>query len=84
MLTNHSTGELVFGVARIFASFNDTFVREYPFGFDPSPLIPSSTLEKSLLGPEIECCLKEEMLTFDVIQMSPISGSCQIYEQTAA
>ena len=37
---SHSTGELVFGVARIFASFNDTFVRQYPFGHSLLLLYP--------------------------------------------
>ncbi len=34
-LTDSITGELVFGVARIFASFNDTFVHVTDLRYDP-------------------------------------------------
>ena len=54
---NDTIGELVFGVARIFASFNDTFVHvtdlRFVRPFDIPPLIPLPIPGRSFLCPPI-------------------------------
>lgn len=51
-------GELVFGVARIFASFNDTFVHVTDLRFvHPSKLQPTTAMKA---GPDVDAALSWE------------------------